>query len=55
MRRCLTNLANLALLCRFHHRRVHESGWALTTDTNGGWTATGPDQRHLHQRRRTTA
>ena len=26
-----TDLANLALLCRAHHRAVHEGGWQLTT------------------------
>jgi hypothetical protein len=24
------DLANLALLCRAHHRAVHEGGWRLT-------------------------
>jgi hypothetical protein len=28
-------LANLALLCRRHHRAVHEEGYALTRDADG--------------------
>ena len=30
-----TDLANLALLCRAHHRAVHEGGWQLTRATDG--------------------
>ena len=30
-----TDLANLALLCRAHHRAVHEGGWQLTRDPDG--------------------
>jgi hypothetical protein len=34
-----TDLANLALLCRAHHRRVHEEGWQLIRGPDGGFTA----------------
>ena len=35
-----TRTDNGALLCRFHHRLVHEHHWTLTTDDTGHWTAT---------------
>src|SRR5205085_3772866 len=38
-----TDLDNLALLCAHHHHRIHEHGWTLTHDHDGGWTATSPD------------
>jgi hypothetical protein len=42
-----TDLHNLALLCRAHHRTVHEGGWQLTRGPDGHWTATPPHrQRH---------
>jgi hypothetical protein len=47
-----TDLANLVLLCRAHHRAVHEGGWQLHRDTDGRLTATPPHHRH---RRRPTA
>jgi hypothetical protein len=37
-----TDLANLALLCRAHHRAVHEGGWRLTRQPDGRLTATPP-------------
>jgi hypothetical protein len=37
-----TDLDNLALLCRAHHRRVHEDGWQLTRAPDGRLTATPP-------------
>jgi Domain of unknown function (DUF222)/HNH endonuclease len=41
-----TDLANLALLCRAHHRAVHEGGWRLVRGPDGQWTATPPHRRH---------
>jgi hypothetical protein len=41
-----TDLANLALLCRAHHRAVHEGGWRLTRQPDGRLTATPPHRRH---------
>ena len=37
-----TTLDNLALLCRPHHRKVHEGGWTLER-TNGRFIARPPD------------
>src|SRR3546814_7414356 len=34
-----TKTSNGALLCRFHHRLLHEHGWTLTVE-DGRWTAT---------------
>jgi hypothetical protein len=36
---------DLALLCRAHHRAVHEGGWQLTRDPDGRLTATPPHRR----------
>jgi hypothetical protein len=41
-----TDLANLALLCRAHHREVHEGGWQLTRGPDGRFTATRPQAPH---------
>ena len=38
-----TELTNLAELCRFHHRLVHEGGWLMTFDGVGTATFTSPD------------
>ena len=38
-----TALPNLALLCRPHHRRVHEGGWSLQRKANA-WHAAPPDK-----------
>ena len=46
-----TDLANLALLCRAHHRAVHEGGWQLTRQPDGQLTATPPHRRHHSARR----
>jgi hypothetical protein len=44
-----TALANLALLCRFHHLiAVHRWGWTLTRHPDGTTTATSPEGRTLH-------
>jgi hypothetical protein len=47
-----TDLANLALVCRAHHRAVHEGGWQLTRGPDGRLTATPP---HRPPRRHRTA
>jgi Domain of unknown function (DUF222)/HNH endonuclease len=39
-----TDLANLALLCRSHHRAVHEGGWQLARGPDGRLTATPPSR-----------
>ena len=45
-----TDLANMALLCSFHHHQVHRQHWQITLATNG-WpaltppTSIDPDQR----------
>jgi hypothetical protein len=41
-----TDLANLALLCRAHHRAVHEGGWRLARGPDGHLTATPPHRNH---------
>jgi Domain of unknown function (DUF222)/HNH endonuclease len=41
-----TDLENLALLCRAHHRAVHEGGWRLGRDPDGRLTATPPHRKH---------
>jgi hypothetical protein len=45
-----TSLANLALLCMFHHLiAVHRWGWAIVLHPDGTVTATSPDRRRtLH-------
>jgi HNH endonuclease len=50
-----TDLANLALLCRAHHRVVHEGGWQLTRGPDGRFTATPPPDRPSSHRRHPTA
>jgi HNH endonuclease len=46
-----TDLTNLALLCRAHHRAVHEGGWHLARGPDGRVTATPPYRRHPSARR----
>jgi Domain of unknown function (DUF222)/HNH endonuclease len=46
-----TDLANLTLLCRAHHRAVHEGGWRLQRGPDGRLTATPPHRRHPTARR----
>ena len=44
-----TNLTNLVLLCRAHHRAVHEGGWQLARAPDGRLTATPPHPtNHTH-------
>lgn len=38
-----TDLDNLALICGFHHTLVHEQGYRLLAEPNGGFTAVCPD------------
>jgi hypothetical protein len=37
-----TTMPNLILLCRPHHRMVHEEGWGLRRMANGRWALTRP-------------
>ena len=37
-----TTVANGCLLCRFHHRLLHQHGWTLGQDADGVWVATDP-------------
>jgi hypothetical protein len=46
-----TDLANLALVCRAHHRAVHEGGWRLQRGPDGRLIATPPHRRHPTARR----
>jgi Domain of unknown function (DUF222)/HNH endonuclease len=41
-----TDLGNLALLCRAHHRAIHEGGWRLARQPDGQVAATPPHRRH---------
>ena len=41
-----TDLWNLALVCRAHHRKVHEGGWQLTRGPDGRFTAIRTHRRH---------
>jgi hypothetical protein len=41
-----TDLDNLALLCRAHHRTVHEGGWRLHRGPDGQFAASPPHRRH---------
>jgi len=45
-----TDLANMALVCRAHHRAVHEGGWQLTRGPDGRCTATPGHRPHRRQR-----
>jgi hypothetical protein len=46
-----TDLANLAMVCRAHHRRVHEGGWRLIRGPDGRFTASpGPPGRGSQRR-----
>jgi len=51
-----TDLSNLALLCRAHHRAVHEGGWQLARGPDGRFTATpSPRPSRPHRRHPSTA
>jgi Domain of unknown function (DUF222)/HNH endonuclease len=41
-----TDLDNLALVCRAHHRAIHEGGWRLIRGPDGQFSATPPPRRH---------
>jgi len=40
-----TTMSNLVLLCRPHHRKVHEEGWGLQRLTTGRWALVRPTPR----------
>ena len=42
-----TTLSNLALLCRRHHRAVHEEGYQVERQADGGLSFRRPDGRLL--------
>jgi Domain of unknown function (DUF222)/HNH endonuclease len=44
-----TDLPNLALVCRAHHRAVHEGGWRLHRDPDGRLVATPPHRQPRRQ------
>jgi hypothetical protein len=50
-----TDLDNLALLCRAHHRAVHEGGWRLVRGPDGRLTATPPPPHRPHRRHHAAA
>jgi hypothetical protein len=41
-----TDLGNLAMVCRAHHRTVHEGGWQLIRGPDGRFTVTPTRRRH---------
>ncbi len=45
-----TDLDNLALLCEFHHHRVHSRGWTVSGDANEELTFLGPRGRVMTSR-----
>jgi 5-methylcytosine-specific restriction endonuclease McrA len=44
-----TTLSNLAMLCRRHHRAVHEEGYQVDREPDGTLRFRRPDGRPLHQ------
>jgi len=46
-----TKMDNLVLLCRRHHRLVHEEGYGIKTTAEGEISFTLPDGRHLPNNR----
>jgi Domain of unknown function (DUF222)/HNH endonuclease len=45
-----TDLDNLALLCEYHHRRMHTKEWVMSGDANGELTFVGPTGRVMTSR-----
>jgi hypothetical protein len=45
-----TDLANLVLLCKRHHKHIHATTIKLVADPTGRWTATRPDGTPLRER-----
>jgi predicted restriction endonuclease len=43
-----TNLDNLVLLCRRHHRLVHEGGFGVHADGEGNFNFSYPDGRTMN-------
>ncbi len=43
----LTDISNMTLLCNHHHHRVHDHGWSVERQDDGGLRFTGPDGRVL--------
>ena len=41
-----TDLDNLALVCRAHHRAIHDGGWQLIRGPDGRFSATPPYRQH---------
>jgi hypothetical protein len=46
-----TDLANLALLCRWHHGITHRNGWTMRTGGDGWFQWTTPTGQILHAQR----
>lgn len=45
-----TKLSNLVLLCRFHHRTVHEGGLRMERCNDGAWRFFRPTGEHIDSR-----
>jgi hypothetical protein len=45
-----TDLDNLALLCEFHHHKVHSKGWSMTGNANVELSIVGPSGRVMRSR-----
>ena len=46
----LTDLPNLALVCRHHHGVVHRKGWTMSGNANEELTFVGPTGRVMTSR-----